>query len=143
MVGDILQPTHLLLILVVALLVLGPKRLPEVGRTLGSGLRDFRDAISGESSDSHYEPRPEPETVYAPPEEHYQPPVEQEPTSATEPATTTEPDLFPTHPEPLASAEPEPEPVIHLETNPVAETPAEQPPDLLIGLSHETEAEPK
>ena len=42
MVGDILQPTHLLLILVVALLVLGPKRLPEVGRTLGSGLRDFR-----------------------------------------------------------------------------------------------------
>lgn len=47
MVGDILQPTHLLLILVVALLVLGPKRLPEVGRTLGKGLRDFRTALSG------------------------------------------------------------------------------------------------
>jgi sec-independent protein translocase protein TatA len=51
MVGDILQPTHLLFILVVALLVLGPKRLPEVGRTLGSGLRDFRAAINGESHD--------------------------------------------------------------------------------------------
>ncbi|HEX5194413.1 MAG TPA: twin-arginine translocase TatA/TatE family subunit [Solirubrobacteraceae bacterium] len=51
MVGDILQPTHLLFILVVALLVLGPKRLPEVGRTLGSGLRDFRQAINGESHD--------------------------------------------------------------------------------------------
>jgi sec-independent protein translocase protein TatA len=51
MVGDILQPTHLLLILVVALLVLGPKRLPEVGRTLGSGLRDFRAAINGETHD--------------------------------------------------------------------------------------------
>lgn len=47
-IGDILQPTHLLFILVVALLVLGPKRLPEVGRSLGRGLRDFRDAMSGE-----------------------------------------------------------------------------------------------
>jgi sec-independent protein translocase protein TatA len=47
-IGDILQPTHLLFVLVVALLVLGPKRLPEVGRSLGSGLRDFRAAISGE-----------------------------------------------------------------------------------------------
>ena len=34
MVGDIFQPTHLLFVLVIALLVLGPKRLPEVGRTL-------------------------------------------------------------------------------------------------------------
>jgi TatA/E family protein of Tat protein translocase len=49
MVTDILQPTHLLFVLVVALLVLGPKRLPEVARTLGNGLRDFREAISGES----------------------------------------------------------------------------------------------
>lgn len=47
-VGDLLQPTHLLFVLVVALLVLGPKRLPEVGRALGRGLRDFRSAISGE-----------------------------------------------------------------------------------------------
>jgi sec-independent protein translocase protein TatA len=51
MVGDILQPTHLLFVLVVALLVLGPKRLPEVGRALGDGIRDFRSAISGESDD--------------------------------------------------------------------------------------------
>jgi sec-independent protein translocase protein TatA len=47
MFGDIIQPTHLLFILVVALLVLGPKRLPEVGRSLGKGIRDFRGAISG------------------------------------------------------------------------------------------------
>ena len=44
---DILQPTHLILILVVALLVLGPKRLPEVGKSLGRGLRDFRQGMSG------------------------------------------------------------------------------------------------
>ncbi len=55
MVGDILQPTHLLFILVVALLVLGPKRLPEVGRTLGNGLRDFRSAINGESPEKRDE----------------------------------------------------------------------------------------
>jgi sec-independent protein translocase protein TatA len=50
-IGDILQPTHLLFVLVVALLVLGPKRLPEVGRSLGKGLRDFRAAMSGEDHD--------------------------------------------------------------------------------------------
>lgn len=47
MFGDIVQPTHLLLILVVALIVLGPKRLPEVGRSLGRGLRDFRSGLQG------------------------------------------------------------------------------------------------
>jgi sec-independent protein translocase protein TatA len=74
MVGDILQPTHLLFVLVVALLVLGPKRLPEVGRTLGNGIRDFRSAINGESSDSrdeieskpwHSDPEPEPKHEFA------------------------------------------------------------------------------
>lgn len=45
MVGDILQPSHLLFILVIALIVLGPKRLPEVGKSLGKGLRDFRSAL--------------------------------------------------------------------------------------------------
>lgn len=55
MIGDILQPTHLLFVLAVALLVLGPKRLPEVGRQLGSGLRDFRAAINGERSEHHDE----------------------------------------------------------------------------------------
>lgn len=47
MLTDLVQPTHLLFILLVALLVLGPKRLPEVGRSLGKGLRDFRSAMSG------------------------------------------------------------------------------------------------
>lgn len=51
MIGDILQPTHLLFILVIALLVLGPKRLPEVGRSLGRGLRDFRNAMSGDDDE--------------------------------------------------------------------------------------------
>ena len=50
MIGDILQPTHLLFILVVALLVLGPKRLPEAGRALGRGIRDFRAAIEARTT---------------------------------------------------------------------------------------------
>ncbi|MDE3131755.1 MAG: twin-arginine translocase TatA/TatE family subunit [Acidobacteriota bacterium] len=44
---DILAPSHIILILVVALIVLGPKRLPEVGRSLGRGLRDFRSGLQG------------------------------------------------------------------------------------------------
>jgi TatA/E family protein of Tat protein translocase len=55
MVGDIMQPTHLLFVLAIALLVLGPKRLPEVGRQLGKGLRDFRAAINGERPDHEEE----------------------------------------------------------------------------------------
>jgi sec-independent protein translocase protein TatA len=80
MVGDILQPTHLLFILVVALLVLGPKRLPEVGRTLGSGLRDFRAAINGET---HDDPAPR---AYVETEPDAVPPLETD-GSETEPAS--------------------------------------------------------
>ena len=72
MVGDILQPTHLLFVLVVALLVLGPKRLPEVGRQLGNGLRDFRAAISGEHPDRHDEPA----AAHMEPTQHYAEPPE-------------------------------------------------------------------
>jgi sec-independent protein translocase protein TatA len=39
-------PMELIIVLVVALLVLGPKRLPDAGRSLGRGLREFKDAIS-------------------------------------------------------------------------------------------------
>lgn len=42
------NPVHLLFIAVLILLVFGPKRLPEMGRSLGSGLRNFKDSISAE-----------------------------------------------------------------------------------------------
>ncbi len=45
MFGDLLDPVHLILLLVVALLVFGPKRLPEVGKGLGETLREFRKAM--------------------------------------------------------------------------------------------------
>jgi sec-independent protein translocase protein TatA len=45
---NVLQPTHLLVILIVALVFLGPRRLPSAGRALGQGLKEFRDSISGD-----------------------------------------------------------------------------------------------
>ncbi len=44
------NPIHLILILLVVLLVFGAKRLPEMGRSLGDGMRGFKDAISGDSA---------------------------------------------------------------------------------------------
>ncbi len=43
------QPWHIVLILLIALLLFGGKRLPEIGRSLGSGMREFKDSISGNS----------------------------------------------------------------------------------------------
>jgi sec-independent protein translocase protein TatA len=43
--------TGLIVILIVALLVFGPKRLPEIGRSLGKGMREFKDSISGSHDD--------------------------------------------------------------------------------------------
>ena len=47
MLTNILQPTHLIIVLVIALLILGPKRLPEAGRALGQGLKEFKSSITG------------------------------------------------------------------------------------------------
>jgi sec-independent protein translocase protein TatA len=45
MIEGLLQPTHLLLILVVAFPVFGPKKLPELGKGLAQGIRSFKDGI--------------------------------------------------------------------------------------------------
>jgi sec-independent protein translocase protein TatA len=44
-------PMEIVLVLVIALLVLGPKRLPEAGRSIGKGMREFKDSIAGITKD--------------------------------------------------------------------------------------------
>ena len=44
-------PMEIILVLVVALIILGPKRLPEAGRSIGKGMREFKDSISGVTKD--------------------------------------------------------------------------------------------
>jgi sec-independent protein translocase protein TatA len=41
-------PMELVLVLAIALIVLGPKKLPEVGRSIGNGMREFRESLNGE-----------------------------------------------------------------------------------------------
>jgi len=41
-------PMELVIVLAIALIVLGPKKLPEVGRSVGRGMREFKESISGE-----------------------------------------------------------------------------------------------
>ena len=43
----LLQPTHLIFLLILALLLFGAKRLPEIGRSLGVGMREFKDSVTG------------------------------------------------------------------------------------------------
>jgi sec-independent protein translocase protein TatA len=48
-------PMELVIVLVIALIVLGPKRLPEVGRSVGRGMREFKDSINGITRDDDEE----------------------------------------------------------------------------------------
>jgi sec-independent protein translocase protein TatA len=44
-------PIELIVVLVVALLIFGPKRLPDFGRSLGSGMREFKESVTGAGRD--------------------------------------------------------------------------------------------
>jgi len=44
-------PMELIIVLVIALIVLGPKKLPEVGRSVGKGMREFKDSLNGITDD--------------------------------------------------------------------------------------------
>jgi sec-independent protein translocase protein TatA len=48
-------PTELIIVLVIVLVIFGPKRLPGLGRSLGSGMKEFRDSIAGKGSDKDFD----------------------------------------------------------------------------------------
>ena len=47
MTEGLFQPTHLIFLLAIALLIFGPRKLPELGQGLGKGIRGFKDALRG------------------------------------------------------------------------------------------------
>ena len=61
--GYVSNPVHIVILLGIALLLFGGKRLPEIGRSLGSGMREFKDSITGNTP-----PDPAPPQQLAPPE---------------------------------------------------------------------------
>ena len=80
------NPLHIAFLVVVLLLVFGARRLPEIGRSLGGGMREFKDSISGEAKQTTLTP-----TAQQPPVAQPQPPVAQPVASPAPPATPQEP----------------------------------------------------
>jgi sec-independent protein translocase protein TatA len=68
------NPLHIAFLVVILLLVFGAKRLPEIGRSLGSGMREFKQSVTGEHNNS--------QQTALPPAEQQQPP----PAPAAQPA---------------------------------------------------------
>jgi TatA/E family protein of Tat protein translocase len=59
MLGNI-GPLEIIVVLIIALVVFGTKRLPELGRSLGKGIREFRGSVTGEHDDDDEKPSPPP-----------------------------------------------------------------------------------
>ena len=74
MTTGLLSPWHIAILVVVLLLIFGPKRLPEMGRSLGKGMREFKDSVSGNGDDDEPAALPpstaETTSVGASPREH-------------------------------------------------------------------------
>jgi sec-independent protein translocase protein TatA len=63
MFDGLFQPMHLLVILFIALMVFGPKKLPELGKGLGDGIRSFKDSMKKEDGEVNVEAKNEPVTT--------------------------------------------------------------------------------
>ena len=71
--GGWFGPWEILILVLVLLLVFGPKRIPEIGRGLGKGMREFKDSVSGREEEPHRQLEPpvgtQDTTAAAPPRE--------------------------------------------------------------------------
>lgn len=67
------QPSHLIVLFLIVLLLFGARRLPEMGRSLGHGMREFKDSVSGigshDDTERQLEALPSTQTTAAPGEE--------------------------------------------------------------------------
>jgi sec-independent protein translocase protein TatA len=62
-------PIEIIIVLIIVLIIFGPKRLPDLGRSLGRGMREFKDSVTGKDKDELPEPeadeKPEPTATSA------------------------------------------------------------------------------
>jgi sec-independent protein translocase protein TatA len=84
------NPLHIAFLLIVLLLVFGAKRLPEIGRSVGAGMREFKDSISGQAP-ALTQSAQQPPTVGQQPQVVAQPVVVQEPQVAQQPMAAQAP----------------------------------------------------
>jgi sec-independent protein translocase protein TatA len=85
--SGLVTPVHLIFLLLLALLLFGAKRLPEIGRSLGTGMREFKDSVTSHDDDKVEAARtelPPPAVTPAPPAAPETPPVAAEPERETE-----------------------------------------------------------
>jgi sec-independent protein translocase protein TatA len=84
--SGLVTPVHLIFLLLLALLLFGAKRLPEIGRSLGTGMREFKDSVTaaGDKAEARSELPPPAATPAAPPVAPETPPVAAEPERETE-----------------------------------------------------------
>jgi sec-independent protein translocase protein TatA len=110
------NPIHIVFIVVILLLVFGAKRLPEIGRSLGGGMREFKDSVSGNGGDSAHQQTLTPAAQQPPApvaQPAAQPPVAAPPTpvQAAAPPVAAPPTPTQVAPAPVAApVEPQPEP---------------------------------
>jgi sec-independent protein translocase protein TatA len=78
------NPLHIAVLVVILLLVFGAKRLPELGRSLGSGMREFKDSVTGHST-------PEQQTLPAAAQQPVQPPAQAQPQAPPAPVAQPAP----------------------------------------------------
>lgn len=97
------NPIHIVFLVVILLLVFGAKRLPEIGRSLGGGMREFKDSVSGNHADQQ-------QTTLTPTAQQPQAPVTQ-PAPVVQPAPVQAPPVAaPPAPSQVAPAPVEPQP---------------------------------
>ena len=58
-------PLEIVIVLVIVLVIFGPKRLPDLGRSLGKGMREFKDSVTGKDDDDTPQLEKKPEPVHA------------------------------------------------------------------------------
>jgi sec-independent protein translocase protein TatA len=101
------NPLHVALLVVLLLLVFGARRLPEIGRSLGSGMREFKDSISGSTpslTQTTQQPtQPVAQPVAQPAAQPVVPPAQAQPIGGQVPA---QPVVAPAEPAPAAPVEP-------------------------------------